>query len=217
VAKEQLARKRPDVKIVGDDLHPLGQVRDFSPYIAKMRAANADTIITGNWGPDLALLVRAARDAGLNANFYTYYGGVIGTPTAIGPAGENRMRMVAYWHPNIEGFPGEKQYLEFKKRFGEEYYGIATYAGITLMADAMKRTKSTDPLRVAYAMEGARLRLNGEVEMRAPTTSCCSRCGSSPGPRSVAQTSTTSRRPGSRGRPRRHIRPMSPRSRRAAR
>src|SRR4029434_9538694 len=66
VAKEQLAQKRPDIKIVGDDLHPLGQVRDFSPYIAKMRAANADTIITGNWGPDLALLVRAARDAGLD-------------------------------------------------------------------------------------------------------------------------------------------------------
>jgi branched-chain amino acid transport system substrate-binding protein len=168
VAKEQLALKRPDVKIVGDDLHPLGQVRDFSPYIAKMRAANADTVITGNWGPDLALLVRAARDAGLTANFYTYYGGVIGTPTAIGPAGENRMRMVAYWHPNIEGNPGEKQYLEFKKRFGEEYYGISTYAGMTLIADAMKRTKSTDPLRVAYAMEGARLTgLNGEIEMRA--------------------------------------------------
>jgi branched-chain amino acid transport system substrate-binding protein len=167
VAKELLARKRPDVKIVGDDLHPLGQVRDFSPYIAKMRAANADTVITGNWGPDLALLVRSARDAGLNANFYTYYAGVIGTPTAIGPAGENRVRMVGYWHPNIEGYPGEKQYLEFKKRFGEEYYGIATYAGMLMLADAMKRTKSTEPLSIAYAMEGARLAsLNGEVEMR---------------------------------------------------
>ena len=65
VAKELLARKRPDIKVVGDDLHPLGQVRDFAPYIAKMRAANADTVITGNWGPDLALLVRAAREAGL--------------------------------------------------------------------------------------------------------------------------------------------------------
>ena len=169
VAKELLARKRPDIKVVGDDLHPLGQVRDFAPYIAKMRAANADTVITGNWGPDLALLVRAARDAGLNANFYTYYGGVIGTPTAMGPAGENRMRMVAYWHPNITpNYPGEKLYQDFKKRFGEEFYAVATYSALTLLADAIKRTKSTDPLRVAYAMEGAKWAgLTGEIEMRA--------------------------------------------------
>ncbi len=168
VAKELLSRKRPDIKVVGDDLHPLGQVRDFSPYIAKMKAANVDTVITGNWGPDLALLVRAAREAGLNANFYTYYAGVIGTPTAVGPAGEGRMRMVSYWHPNIDGYPGEKTYLEFKKRFGEEFYGVATYSALMMLADSIKRAKSTDPLRVAYAMEGAKLSgLNGEIEMRA--------------------------------------------------
>jgi branched-chain amino acid transport system substrate-binding protein len=169
VAKELLARKRPDVKVVGDDLHPLGQVRDFAPYIAKMRAANADTVITGNWGPDLALLVRAAREAGLNANFYTYYGGVVGTPTAVGPAGEDRMRMVGYWHPNITpDYPGEKMYLDFKKRFGEEFYAVATYHSLTMLADAIKRAKSADPLRIAYALEGAkRAGVNGDIEMRA--------------------------------------------------
>jgi branched-chain amino acid transport system substrate-binding protein len=167
-AKELLARKRPDVKIVGDDLHPLGQVRDFAPYIAKMKAANADTVITGNWGPDLALLVRAARDAGLTANFYTYYGGVLGIPTAVGAAGENRMRMVGYWHPNLDGYPGESTYLDFKKRFGEEFYAVASHTSIAMLADAMKRARSTDPLRVAYAMEGAKMTaLNGDVEMRA--------------------------------------------------
>jgi branched-chain amino acid transport system substrate-binding protein len=169
VAKELLGKKRPDVKIVGDDLHPLGQVRDFAPYIAKMRAANADTVITGNWGPDLALLLRAARDAGLNANFYTYYAGVIGTPTAVGPAGENRMRQVAYWHPNIApNYPAEQMYTEFKKKFNEEWYAMATYTSLTALADAMKRTKSTDPLRVAYAMEGAKWTApHGDVEIRA--------------------------------------------------
>ena len=56
-AKENLSRKRPDIQIVGEDLHPLAQVRDFSPYIAKIKASGADTVITGNWGSDLALLV----------------------------------------------------------------------------------------------------------------------------------------------------------------
>ncbi|HJW54216.1 MAG TPA: ABC transporter substrate-binding protein, partial [Burkholderiaceae bacterium] len=32
-AKEYLKRKRPDVQIVGDDLHPIATVKDFSPYV----------------------------------------------------------------------------------------------------------------------------------------------------------------------------------------
>ena len=55
-AKEMLGRKRPDIQIVGEDLHPLAQVRDFAPYVAKIKASGADTVITGNWGSDLALL-----------------------------------------------------------------------------------------------------------------------------------------------------------------
>ena len=72
-----------DIQVVGEDLHPLAQVRDFAPYIAKIKAAGADTVITGNWSSDLTLLVKAANDAGLNAKFYTYYAPVSGTPTAM--------------------------------------------------------------------------------------------------------------------------------------
>ena len=68
-AKEYLKRKRPDIQVVGEDLHPLAQVKDFSPYVAKIRASGADTVITGNWGSDLALLIRASKDAGLTTNF----------------------------------------------------------------------------------------------------------------------------------------------------
>jgi branched-chain amino acid transport system substrate-binding protein len=169
VAKEMLARKRPDIKIVGDDLHPLGQVRDFSPYIAKMRGANADTVITGNWGPDLALLVRAARDAGLKAQFYTYYAGTSGTPTAMGAAGEDRVRMVSYWHPNIApNYPYEKVYLDYKKRFNDEWFTVASFTSLAVLAEGIRRAGSTDPLKVAYAMEGVKLNApHGEIEMRA--------------------------------------------------
>jgi hypothetical protein len=70
-AKEDLKRKRPDIEIVGEDLHPLAQVRDFAPYIAKIKASGADSVITGNWGTDgwrvqrqvLHLLCRRHRHA----------------------------------------------------------------------------------------------------------------------------------------------------------
>ena len=71
-AKENLARKRPDIQIVGEDLHPLAQVRDFAPYIAKIKASGADSVITGNWGSDLALLVKAATEGGYTGKFVTY-------------------------------------------------------------------------------------------------------------------------------------------------
>lgn len=167
-ARELLARKRPDAKIVGEDFVPLGQVRDFSPYIAKIRAAGADTVITGNWGTDLVLFVRAARDAGLTASFYTYYAGVIGTPTAMGASGADRVRQVSYWHANVENNPLEPIYVDFKKRFGEEWYVLASYNSVAMLAEAIKRSGSSDPLKVAHAMSG--MKMNGpmgEIEMRA--------------------------------------------------
>ena len=62
-ARKMLGAKRPDVEIVGDEVHPLLKVTDFSPYIAKIKASGADSVITGNWGQDFALLLKAAADA----------------------------------------------------------------------------------------------------------------------------------------------------------
>ena len=82
-ARRMLAAKRPDIQIVGDELHPLQKITDFAPYIAKIKASGADTVITGNWDQDIALLLKAAADAGLQVDWYTYYAGGIGGPTAI--------------------------------------------------------------------------------------------------------------------------------------
>lgn len=165
-AKEMLGRKRPDIQIVGEDLHPLAQVRDFAPYISKIRATGADTIITGNWGSDLTLLVKAANDAGLNAKFYTYYGGVSGTPTAMGAGAEGRVYQVSYNHYNMGGEVSKIQ-EDFRKRFNDDWYTGATYHAFAILSEAMARAKSTDPVKVAAAMEGLKFKsFNGEVEMR---------------------------------------------------
>ncbi len=167
-AEEYLERKRPDIQVVGKDRHPLAQVRDFAPYVAKIKAAGADTIITGNWGADLALLVKAAKDAGLNANFYTYYAGTTGVPTAMGAAGVDHVRQVSYWQPNDSVVNPQAIIDGFKKKFNDDYYTMATYTAFKLLSEGMKKAKSTDPLKVAFAMEGLKVQsLNGEVEMRA--------------------------------------------------
>src|SRR6516225_12232902 len=88
-ARKMLAAKRPDIQIVGDELHPLQKITDFAPYIAKIKASGADTIITGNWDQDMALLLKAAADAGLQVDWYTYHADLIGSPTAIKQTGLN--------------------------------------------------------------------------------------------------------------------------------
>jgi branched-chain amino acid transport system substrate-binding protein len=165
-AKDNLKRKRPDVQIVGDDLHPLAQVRDFAPYVAKIKSSGADTVITGNWGSDLALLVKAANDAGLTAKFYTYYANFGGTPTALGKAANGRVYQVGYGHYNLGGLYGQLV-ADFKKRFNDDYYSGATYHALVMLSQGMAGAKSTDPVKVAKVMEGMKFKsFNGDVEMR---------------------------------------------------
>jgi branched-chain amino acid transport system substrate-binding protein len=166
-AKENLKRKRPDIQIVGDDLHPLAQVRDFSPYVAKIKQSGADTVITGNWGSDLSLLIKAANDAGLNnVKFYTYYGTVSGTPTAMGASAAGRVYQVGYGHYNMGG-DIERLGKDFKKRFNDDLYTSAAYHAYAMLSEAFARAKTTDPKKVAAVMDGMKFKsFNGDVEMR---------------------------------------------------
>ncbi len=166
-AKENLAKKRPDVQIVGEDLHPLAQVRDFAPYVAKIKAAGADTIITGNWGSDLALLVKAANEGGYTGKFFTYYSGVSGTPTALGKSYEGKLFQASYNHYNLPGQMGKWQ-AEYKAKFNDDFYTGSVIRIYSALTAAMAKAKSTDPVKVAAALEGLSFNgnMNGEVEMR---------------------------------------------------
>ena len=164
--KETLARKRPDIQIVGEDLHPIAQVRDFAPYIAKIKASGADTVVTGNWGSDLTLLVKAANEGGYTGKFFTYYAGVTGTPTALGTASAGRVYMVAYNHYNMGG-QTDKWMAEFKAKYNDDFYTGSVIRIYEMLGAAMAKAKSTDPVKVAAALEGLKVNsFNGEVEMR---------------------------------------------------
>ncbi len=158
LARQQLAAKRPDVLIAGEDLHPIGRVKDFAPYVQKMIAAKVDTVITGNWGADLALLVKAAREAGLDAKFYTFYGNSLGAPAAIGEAGVGQVYAVAEWHPNA-GSKASNAYVDaFRATLAnprDDYQHLRTTILIEMLVAAMERARSADPLAVARALEGA--------------------------------------------------------------
>ncbi|ACC71194.1 branched-chain amino acid ABC transporter substrate-binding protein [Paraburkholderia phymatum] len=157
LARTALASKRPDIGVVGDEFHPVGRVKDFAPYIAKIRASGADAVITGNWGNDLTLLVKAAREQGLDTKFYTFYGNSLGAPAALGDAGVRRVIAVADWHPNAGGAASDAWYASFRQRFPaarDDYPVLRMPLMIEMLAASMNRAGSAQPEKVAKALEG---------------------------------------------------------------
>ncbi|MBK4738731.1 branched-chain amino acid ABC transporter substrate-binding protein [Noviherbaspirillum pedocola] len=163
-----LPKKRPDIEIVGNDLHPFGKVKDFSPYVAKIKDSGADTVITGNWGNDLSLLLRAAKEASLKTKFFTYFAAVRGTPTALGEMPEGTVYQISEWHRNISPNTLEKFADDYAKRFpGLEFSYVRINTTVQMLAEAMNKSKSLDPKQVSFALEGMEYQAgNGKVTMR---------------------------------------------------
>jgi branched-chain amino acid transport system substrate-binding protein len=159
-AREMLAAKRPDIEIVGSELHPLGRIKDFLPYATKINASGAQAVLTGNWGNDLTLLIKAMREVGGTPKFYTFYGNALGAPAAIGEAGVGAVLAVAEWHPNVGGGASDAFYASFKQRFPDpkdDYVHLRMSAMIEMLAQAIERAGSADAAAVAKALSGAAL------------------------------------------------------------
>jgi len=156
--KTFLAKYRPDVQMVGDELIPLGKVKDFSPYITKIKASGAQALITGNWGPDMSLLIKAGMEAGLNVKYYTLYAHLGGGPTAIGPAGDGKVYAIQAFNENIAVETGntelEKWTSEFRASHDFDFYGAGFRTIFEFVQAAFNKAGSTDPVKIAEALEG---------------------------------------------------------------
>lgn len=151
-----LGDKRPDIEIVGNELHPIGKVKDFTPYATKIRASEADAIITGNWGADMVGLAKAIGDAGIDAPVYTYYAANDGITKTIGAAGKDKIRLVHEGRVNPPPTEEYKTYhLAFKEKYPEADISQFRIANVLVMlANAMNKAGSTDVVAVAKALEG---------------------------------------------------------------
>ena len=165
-AKRQITALRPDVNIAGDELHPLGRVKDFIPYAAKIKASGAQAVLTGNWGNDLTLLIKAAKDVGFEGKFYTFYGNALGAPAAIGEAGVGKVIAVAEWFPNAAGAPSEAFYQSFRQRFPaakDDYVHMRMQMVIEALAQSIEKAGSIEAGGVAAQMEKAVVTMAGQT------------------------------------------------------
>jgi branched-chain amino acid transport system substrate-binding protein len=170
-ARRQLGAQRPDVQIVGDELHPLLRIKDFAPYATKIKASGADAVITGNFSNDLTLLVKAAREIGYDGKFYTFYGNALGAPAAIGDAGVGKIVAIADWLPNLPTRESEAFYQSFRQRYprpADDYVHMRMQLMIEALAQAIEKAGTADAIPLALALEQANVNFAGQTgRMRA--------------------------------------------------
>jgi branched-chain amino acid transport system substrate-binding protein len=170
--RKWLAKLRPDIQVVGDELMPFGKVQDFSPYIEKIKASGAQSVITGNYNRDLNLLIKAAVDDGLNVRFDTYLAHLIGGPTAIGVAGEGRLSTVTEFDPNVPvelNKPDAEAFTNgWRADHNTDFSEVPFLTMFQMLAKAINKAGSTDALQVALALEGMKTTdlVGAPVEMR---------------------------------------------------
>lgn len=158
-AVSMLAAKRPDIEIVGNELHPIGQVKDFTPYITKIVSSGANAIITGNWGADMVALGRGIMDAGLEVPIYTFYAAYDGITATLGEAGKDQIYVV---HNDFANPVTAPQRLEFTAAYKAKHpHKDVTQPRIVnalmMLATAIEKAGSTEPYDIAMAMEDMRI------------------------------------------------------------
>jgi branched-chain amino acid transport system substrate-binding protein len=171
--RANMTEKRPDVQIVGDELVPLMKVNDFAPYVEKIKASGADTVVTGAWGQDLALLLKAAGEAGLKIKWYTFFAQGIGSPTAVRQSGlpAHSVFQIYEAHANITSIP----YREEEKNFravvgsGQTMMYPGTVNAMDMFVKASQELKTLDVARIVARLEGAKFkpRAGGDAWIRA--------------------------------------------------
>ena len=163
-AKKQLTQQRPDVQIVGDELHPMARVKDFLPYAVKIKQSGAQAVLTGNFGNDLTLLVKAAKEVGFEGKFYTFYGNALGVPGVLAEAGVGKVIAVADWFPNTPGVESERFYQAFRQRYPkpqDDYVHMRMQLMVEALVQSMEKAGSLEAAAVARQLEKASVNVSG--------------------------------------------------------
>lgn len=156
-ANEMLGAKGDGIEIVGDELHPIGKVKDFTPYARKVVSSGADAVITGNWGADMLGIGKAIIDNGFEGPIYTYYAAGSGITAAFGESGKDKIRLISQGSINpIATEEARDTYNAFLEKYPDGNIDQSRiFNTIGMLAQAITEAGSaTDVVAVASKLEG---------------------------------------------------------------
>jgi|TARA_B110000438_G_scaffold294796_1_gene336759 branched-chain amino acid transport system substrate-binding protein len=162
-----LAEKRPDIEIVGNEFHPIGQVKDFTPYVTKIVSSGADAVITGNFGADMVSLAKSIIDSGLDIPIYTFYAAYDGITATLGADGKNKIHLIHNETSNPIPTERRKDYMRAYKAANpnRDVTQPRLVNALQMIVQAMEQTQSTDPYDIALALEDMRFMTLSDEEI----------------------------------------------------
>lgn len=153
-ALQILTRLRPGIEIVGDELHPVGGVKDFAAYFARVAESGAAAILTANRGADLAALLQEAGKAANPFAIYVLSSSLSDAPVSIGKAGADRVFGVFTWHANIGANQLSQFASAYRKKHDQEWNGLPAYMAVQMLVTSIETARSLEPIRVAGVLGG---------------------------------------------------------------
>ena len=149
-----LSELRPEIRILGDELHPLSKVNDFSGYVARIIDSGSDAIMTADRGADLTGFMSALRKSGQEKYVFILSNSVSSVPAVLGNYGAGHITGVFTWHANIGSNLIDQYAASYREEQGADWNGLPQYVAIAMLATSMQTAHSTDPSRVANTLEG---------------------------------------------------------------
>jgi branched-chain amino acid transport system substrate-binding protein len=143
------------IKVVMTEGYSKGGV-DFKPLLVKVKQANPDLVYMISYLMDASLLMSQSMELRIMPKLFV--GGAAGFTLPefqkkAGKASES-VFSATLWYQTLP-YPGAMKYYEdFNKKFGKEteYHGAEAYAAAYVIADTLKRAKSTSPEDVKKAL-----------------------------------------------------------------
>lgn len=152
--------KEAGAQIVGTTLHDVNKIQDFSPYVAAIKASGADTVLSGDWGNDIILFMKALGESGTKLNVGNTSLDTTGALSLMGTAALGA-DLVKLYNLEAGGKAGEAFAEGFKSMIGHYPYSEEPTAafGTLLLSEALKATSKPraemDTLKIALALERA--------------------------------------------------------------
>jgi ABC-type branched-subunit amino acid transport system substrate-binding protein len=184
--KKGLKEYYPKAQIVGEDYHKLF-LKDFAPYLTKIKASGAEVVYTGDWIPDAENLLVQARQMGIKLPFANLFLDEPNMLHRVGVEGTKDLVHVAQFGAKGKAFKNKKQIKYYKawnnlwenKKWKAPYdtplykhgtgnigsYRMQTY----WLLSVIERAGSTDPEKIIKVWEGDTYKdINGMVNYMRP-------------------------------------------------
>ncbi|WP_201780855.1 branched-chain amino acid ABC transporter substrate-binding protein [Aneurinibacillus tyrosinisolvens] len=132
--------------------------KDFSVTLSKLKPLQPDAIYWTGYYAEGGLLIKQAKDLGINTLFMV--GDSNNDPTLIKIAGPAAEGVIVDSVPTPEFLPGAKDFVsKYKETYSKDPgpYTTFTYDGVNAVAEAIKQANSTDSKAVVAALHN----LNG--------------------------------------------------------